>query len=608
MSALNGNRRPPRAWLVAWLAQKDLRHEPLLTLCLAGALAAVIAPLLVLFGLRAGVMEALRAELVEDPVFREVRPAQTMSYGEAFFKEMQAREDVAFITPNIARSASVVRATAASGATLAADMLPSGKGDTLLAAYALTAPEGDAVVLSQTAAQKLDARPGDTIELEASRTTAGTQERVKIAVRVAGVLPLRADTLERVYVPLLVSSQIESFREGFAVPARGWGGQVPSIAPGLDGVYVLTSKPLDAITKAELALNTGFFAANVGDATAFAARLGEPPPEGMVLLDLTTIERSAGADAIARVEERLAGRSYQLRPYVDKVKLALEEKGGAWKTYPLQMRDADAPFEANPRAWGEISDIAVPRASGLAEGSAVKARVATLDGEIEIPLRVTRLHDEGAIILSINLAGQLRRGLERTIRFDEASHALLLSQGGYRGFRLYARSIDDVPRLFRDLAAKGIETIAQVQAIERIQALDRGLAQLFWLIAAVGMGGAAIVLLASLYGSVERKTADLAHLRLLGLSRFKVSHFPVYQGIMVAGLGVTMGLAAALGMALLINSTFAGGLGFDRSICRIEPQAAGATIAATLFIAFFASLFAAYRTTTIDPSEAIRAE
>src|SRR5690606_39362760 len=79
-----GVRKPQRPLrLVSALAAHSLRHEWILTLCLVIALAAVIAPLLVLLGLKHGTIETLRDRLVEDPVFRS----------EEHTSELQSREN-----------------------------------------------------------------------------------------------------------------------------------------------------------------------------------------------------------------------------------------------------------------------------------------------------------------------------------------------------------------------------------------------------------------------------------------------------------------------------------------------------------------------------------
>ena len=68
------------AGLVPSLAWADLKHEWVLSLCLFLAVAAVVGPLLLLFGLKNGTMETLRGRLLEDPRNREIRPMVSRSF------------------------------------------------------------------------------------------------------------------------------------------------------------------------------------------------------------------------------------------------------------------------------------------------------------------------------------------------------------------------------------------------------------------------------------------------------------------------------------------------------------------------------------------------
>jgi len=65
------------------LAMADLLAERLLASCTILALAAVLGPLVVLAGLRAGVVQGLREVLLEDPRVREVTTASNRSFDAA---------------------------------------------------------------------------------------------------------------------------------------------------------------------------------------------------------------------------------------------------------------------------------------------------------------------------------------------------------------------------------------------------------------------------------------------------------------------------------------------------------------------------------------------
>ena len=56
------------------LASRDYLHEGLMSSCFVLALAAVLGPMMVLFGLKFGIVGAMVDQLIENPLNREVRP------------------------------------------------------------------------------------------------------------------------------------------------------------------------------------------------------------------------------------------------------------------------------------------------------------------------------------------------------------------------------------------------------------------------------------------------------------------------------------------------------------------------------------------------------
>ena len=158
------------------------------------------------------------------------------------------------------------------------------------------------------------------------------------------------------------------------------------------------------------------------------------------------------------------------------------------------------------------------------------------------------------------------------------------------------------------LRGEGVEVVARVDDIRRIQALDQGLSRLFRLVAGLGIAGGVAVLVASLYAAVQRKRRELAILRLVGLTRPDVFAFPVYQGTLLAGLALAVALGAYGALAALINRTFAAELDLGQRICTLPAGDLVRAAAAVLVLAAASSLLAAWQATRIDPAEAIREE
>ena len=213
-----------RIGLVASLAWQDYRNDGWLSACSVLALVAVIAPLLVLFGLKFGLVSSLTERLETGPASREIIPLGGGRFSAAFIAQLGERSDVAFAVPRTRQ----IAATAQVG-TLTLEMLPTAAGDPLLAGLPL--PHGlDQIVLSHTAAEKLAARPGDWLETSFARQVAGRVEAQRTRLQVLAVLPLEAFAREGLFADLALLETAEDYRDGRAVPALGWAGEAASVS------------------------------------------------------------------------------------------------------------------------------------------------------------------------------------------------------------------------------------------------------------------------------------------------------------------------------------------------------------------------------------------
>ena len=144
--------------------------------------------------------------------------------------------------------------------------------------------------------------------------------------------------------------------------------------------------------------------------------------------------------------------------------------------------------------------------------------------------------------------------------------------------------------------------------IQRVQALDRGLTRLFWLVAAVGIVGGVASLAASLHGAVQRKRRDYGMLRLLGLTKVHLLSVPLVQAVAVALLSFALALVAFEGFSTLINAVFAADLPIGKRLCWLPASHLIAAGGLTIALAAITAVQAAIAVTRIDPAEAIRVE
>ena len=400
-----------RLHLVVELGLRDFLHERVMSACFVLSLSAVLLPLLVLFGLKFGIIGNLLEPLKEDPRYRQIVPAGSGSYGPDWFEAMAARPDVAFIVPRTRAIAATMRLRAVdsdAGRIISVELIPSAAGDPAL--DGLEPPHGfGAVVLSMDAADKLGVAAGDSIEGILSRTLGGEQQTVLLPLTVSEVASAAAFGRDGMFVSHDLLIAVEDFRDGRAVQALGWSG-------------------------------------------------------------------AAGTDAV---------------------------------------------------------------------------------------------------------------------RF-------------FAGFRLYARSIDDVAGLRQGLMDRGIDVRSRLADIALVQALDRNLSIVFWIIAAIAAIGYGFSLGSSVWANVDRKRREFSVLRLTGFRTRDIVCFPILQATLTGFLGWLIAVIVFFVVQAGLNGLFADNVGGGESVCRLLPVHFIAALVLTLAATSVAAALGGGRLARLEPSLALR--
>ncbi len=598
--------------VVPGLAVSNLVHEWILSLCLVIAVAAVVAPLVVLLGLKYGTIETLRDRLVEDPVYREVRPAQIHEFDSYWLQEVGSWPEVQFIVPSVLPLSSIVHAKHPDTNRLEMfDLFSTAPGDPLLLENGVSPPQQGECALTAEAARVLGLQTGDFLEAKVTRNRVGQRETAESRLMVSGVLPLRAGALPRIYSPLDFVLDVEAYKQGYAVPERGWAGDRPEPFLSYDGAVLFISQELDPITRSGLIINTGLARIKSLDSGEVQEIVGISGPENWSAYQVMSPGTVVTLSSLKALGQKLRGREHILVPYVHDLTLS---KDTARKIRPigLSLSESEASRLGLPvLPWGSFTGRAGPGArllQALIPEPPLNDRRVSFQGNLKVEFDLTAVGLSGLerMIVPAELLGVLRTGLHRDVAFDAQSQEFVLVQGGFRGFRLYTQSIDEVPEVAQRLHEQDIEVIAQVESIQRIQVLDAGLGRLYGLLAGLGICGGAAVLLSSLYAAVERLRRDLGILRLVGLGRKHVFFLPLIQGQIIAAAGLALGFAASFSLARVINHTFASELASGERFCTLPLGYVAGIIALTLVLALTSSLAAAWRATRIDPADVLR--
>lgn len=207
------------------LALADLRREPAFTLCSILALAAVIAPLILLAGLRAGVVAGLREDLAASPRTREIANIQNLALDAAWFTSMAARPEVGFVVPRtrlLAATASL-EAAARPGRVATAEILPTAPGDPLLAG--LPQPAEGQVVLTASAAARLGVGAGDALRLRVVRRVEDRRETLALDLVAIAIAPVAAFDRDAAFAAPALGRRVQDFLDdrAEAAPRRAEG-------------------------------------------------------------------------------------------------------------------------------------------------------------------------------------------------------------------------------------------------------------------------------------------------------------------------------------------------------------------------------------------------
>lgn len=241
------------AALVPRLALADLWGDRVLAGCGALGLAAVLAPLVVLAGLRAGVIEGLRQLLLEDPHAREIVTASNQDYDTALLGRLAALPHVVFLAPRTRTLAALILLRKMSdplGNGVRAELIPSALGDPLLPAPPL---RNDLIVLSRSAAAALDAHPGDLLSGRLTRISGAERQTAELRLTVGAIAPAVAFARDAAFVTVALAVLVDDYQNGRnAVPADL--ATLPAAAHGVFAGFRLYADEIESVPAVDAAL------------------------------------------------------------------------------------------------------------------------------------------------------------------------------------------------------------------------------------------------------------------------------------------------------------------------------------------------------------------
>ncbi len=212
-------------WRLAW---KDLWHDRRTMTVFVLTVAAILAPLLLLLGLKNGAIMQLRETLISDPRNLEIIIYGSARLPPAWFAELATRDEVAFVVPKTRTiNASVDLLDDQRRLLSAIELLPTGAGDPLLPVGTRLPEDPQQVLITATLAEQLglgdmglsDTRPVDAagapvITAVIKRSLNGERQHTRLPLTVVGIVPERAFARAAIFAQPALLVATEDYRDG----------------------------------------------------------------------------------------------------------------------------------------------------------------------------------------------------------------------------------------------------------------------------------------------------------------------------------------------------------------------------------------------------------
>lgn len=280
--------------LVARLALRDLWFQKIQLICNVAVLVGVVVPLLVLFGVKNGVTNALIGDLLNNPRTLQIDTSGNADFSVADAAEVRGWPGAGFVTLKT-RSLFDFVSIRKTGTQQRRDavLIPSGAGDPNLPAGVVLGPDG--VVISAGLAAQLAASAGDRVDIV---TQAEDRPRQMLLTRIVrAVLPEKAMGGRAILAEIDTLDLVEAFYDAYALPDHGitTGKPLATRVPRFEGMRIYANG-LEQLAPLQSRIETRFGIATEARTAEVAGVLGLRRNLTLALL-LTTAVAAIGLAA-----------------------------------------------------------------------------------------------------------------------------------------------------------------------------------------------------------------------------------------------------------------------------------------------------------------------
>ena len=202
--------------LILTLAFKELRHDWKATGVLLCVIVSIVTPLLILFGLKQGVINTQRELLLNDPCNLEIKMLGHYHLSPLWFEQKAKDSRIQFIIPITRFLNTDINIIDKENKNSFVDLIPTGQGDPLLKLTAIAAPVQDnEVLITHALAKRLHINKGEQIQSQLFRKMNNESQTSHASLLVKDILP-DYSCLQRsaILTTLNFLKTVEDFKEG----------------------------------------------------------------------------------------------------------------------------------------------------------------------------------------------------------------------------------------------------------------------------------------------------------------------------------------------------------------------------------------------------------
>lgn len=568
--------------------------------CQVLAVAAVMIPLLIILGLKHGMIGNMRHTLTDNPTTLEFRLRTPSELTQKQLQVIQSWPETGFarLMFNVnGQSIRLGRLDAFNQAAsplafnrnaMSCDIKPSGGGDPLIQKSNLKPPREGEIVVSAAVARQLSVQLGDTLVISVARND--NQDFFHKQLRLVGIIPQSLVARSEVYATVNLSDAIEEFvRVGRGVAK----------APASVNYQAYDALILDASCCQEFAeqlasrmeftqLEQAKGIPNIEDGRYMIRRKG---------LLFSSLELTDLIDTAAK-----ASPSVPSFPWTEPLEMQLAVEGQQLHLLVLSapsfmsgsatLCQAPPVLYVNPElAKQEHACVQIACPDGLSEF------ICQLKPKADIPL--------GEAWASPQLHSIFKQGKRVLSSWDYRSGSLRFPLVCYLSMRLYAKDLDSAPLLQQKLEAAGLSCYSRIDVIRQMKRLEYSLDIIFIIISICSGIGGSIALAFNLFNATERNRRDYALIQLMGGGRFAMMLLPLLESMLITISAAMLALSVFYAASITLRQVFSSIAG-EHAICHLSVQHIIYFFVLSAIVAGIASLGACIRVLSISPSEIIR--